>query len=240
MPSPSPRRRPNRTALDQICYARPGGHAANTRTAGRRARRRGVAGNVRGVYSQSPLEHSGPIQPIARNRLLRVIADELASGAKTRWSSCSRRRGTAWPAWGRKPGANGRMMPRLSQNSPKRRRAVRDNPAALVFDVIQITNQYRVRPVDLAEPESVVAFSGDIVVVSYGAVNSAAPLLRSASDSNRDGLAKRSGDIARGCPIGSPWGCLQKGRACHRGRQRVRLIVYRRRFGTSPSETWRS
>ena len=38
-----------------------------------------------------------------------MIADKLGSGAK-RWSSRSRRRGTAWPAWGRKPGATKEMM----------------------------------------------------------------------------------------------------------------------------------
>jgi choline dehydrogenase-like flavoprotein len=44
---------------------------------------------------------------------------------------------------------------------------------------------------------SVLSFSGDIVVDSRGAVNSAALLLRSASDSNPDGLANSSGVVGR-------------------------------------------
>jgi len=49
---------------------------------------------------------------------------------------------------------------------------------------------------ELADGE-IVSFSGDIVVVSCGAVNSAALLLRSASDNHPDGLANNSGVVGR-------------------------------------------
>ena len=49
---------------------------------------------------------------------------------------------------------------------------------------------------ELADGETV-SFSADVVVVACGAVNSAALLLRSASDTHPDGLANRSGVVGR-------------------------------------------
>ena len=50
---------------------------------------------------------------------------------------------------------------------------------------------------DALEDGSVTTFTGDIVVVACGAVNSAALLLRSRGDRHPDGLANSSGVVGR-------------------------------------------
>lgn len=56
---------------------------------------------------------------------------------------------------------------------------------------------YEVRKVVARVGGELVSFSGDIVVLAAGAINSAAILLRSASDKHPDGLANGSGQVGR-------------------------------------------
>jgi choline dehydrogenase-like flavoprotein len=54
-----------------------------------------------------------------------------------------------------------------------------------------------VSSVDVQGPDGLATYTADIVVISCGAINSAALLLRSASDRHPDGLANRSGVVGR-------------------------------------------